>query len=213
MADKSAAGKTGAKGDSGADGSSPAGPTPATSAPPAPTPAQAPIPPQSSIRLDLLMLVGFAMIVGGFLLAAAQRGDPAFAWTGAALLVLGGLGDRIQKVVAGKDSFEVDLASRVETVNSMVKATPAATSPAATSPAATSPAASSGPKAGRRASGPVKGLLMQENEDLAALLGEAGPATPDPASIALAVTAAVGARTPAEYGQRMAELSKLLSGR
>jgi hypothetical protein len=164
------------------------------------------------------MLVGFAMIVGGFLLAAAQRGDPAFAWTGAALLVLGGLGDRIQKVVAGKDSFEVDLASRVETVNSMVKATPAATSPAATSPAATSPAAtspaaSSGPKAGRRASGPVKGLLMQENEDLAALLGEAGPATPDPASIALAVTAAVGARTPAEYGQRMAELSKLLSGR
>jgi hypothetical protein len=37
--------------------------------------------------------------------------------------------------------------------------------------------------------------------------------TPDPASIALAVTAAVAARTPAEYGQRMAELSKLLSGR
>jgi hypothetical protein len=171
------------------------------------------MPSQSSIRLDLLMLVGFAMIVGGFLLAAAQRGDPAFAWTGAALLVLGGLGDRIQKVVAGKDSFEVDLASRVETVNSMVKATPAATTPAATSPAAASPAASSGPKAGRRASGPLKGLLMQENEDLAALLGEAGPATPDPASIALAVTAAVGARTPAEYGQRMAELSKLLSGR
>ena len=203
MADKPAAGKTTAKGDSGADGSSPAGPTPATSARPARTPAQAPMPPQSSIRLDLLMLVGFAMIVGGFLLAAAQRGDPAFAWTGAALLVLGGLGDRIQKVVAGKDSFEVDLASRVETVNSMVKATPAATSPAA----------SSGPKAGRRASGPVKGLLMPENEDLAALLGETGPATPDPASIALAVTAAVGARTPAEYGQRMAELSKLLSGR
>ena len=208
MADKPAAGKTGAKGDSVSDGSSPAGPTPATSARPAPTPAQAPMPPQSSIRLDLLMLVGFAMIAGGFLLAAAQRGDPAFAWTGAALLVLGGLGDRIQKVVAGKDSFEVDLASRVETVNSMVKATPAATRPAATSPAA-----SSGPKAGRRASGPVKGLLMPENEDLAALLGETGPATPDPASIALAVTAAVGARTPAEYGQRMAELSKLLSGR
>jgi hypothetical protein len=171
------------------------------------------MPPQSSIRLDLLMLVGFAMIVGGFLLAAAQRGDPAFAWTGAALLVLGGLGDRIQKVVAGKDSFEVDLASRVETVNSMVKATPAATSLAATSPAATSPAASSGPKAGRKASGSEKGLLMQENEGLAALLGDAGPATPDAASVALAVTAAVGSRTPAEYGQRMAELSRLLSGR
>ena len=213
MADKPAAGKTSAKGDSGADGSSPKGSTPATSAPPGPTPAQAPMPPQSSIRLDLLMLAGFAMIVGGFLLASAQRGDPAFAWTGAALLVLGGLGDRIQKVVAGKDSFEVDLASRVETVNSMVKATPAATSPAATSDAATSPAASSGPKAGRKASGPVKGLLMQENEGLAALLGDAGPAAPDPASVALAVTAAVGARTPAEYGQRMAELSKLLSGR
>lgn len=207
MADKPAAGK-------------PESQPPQTPAPPAsPTPGPPASPPPSSIRLDLLMVAGFAMVAGGFALAAAQRGDPAFAWTGAALLVLGGLGDRIQKIVAGKDSFEVDLASRVETVNSMVKATPpasttGATAPSATAPASTHPATSSGSKAsgGRKAAGSVKGLLLQQNEGLAALLDESAAQSPDPASVALAVTAAVTAKTPTEYGQRMAELSKLLSG-
>jgi hypothetical protein len=185
MAAKPAPDKMTANMDSTAKGPKPTG---SPSHPISPTTA----PPPGDLRLDVLMLAGVVMVVGGFALAATQRGDPAYAWAGAALLVLGGLGDRIQKVVASKDGLEVDLASRVETVNSMVKASSAAamnTAPAAT----TAPAkALAGPRAAASSVG--------------------APAV-DPATLALAVTAAVAAETPAEYGQRMAELGKLLSGR